>query len=139
MRQQIADRIDKFISPEPMSGCWLWSGAIGSHGYGCFRNPGKNNGTTLAHRAVFELFSGPIPYGMVLDHKCLNIKCVNPAHLRVCTPEENQHFRRKATCIHGHNDWTVWPSRLNTRACRSCARINAAKFRTENRKAAHFA
>jgi len=30
----LPSRLDKFVSPEPMSGCWLWLGAVDGDNYG---------------------------------------------------------------------------------------------------------
>jgi hypothetical protein len=59
------------------SGCWLWGGYIGKHGYGKFQW-----GTSkLAHRCAWEIFCGPIPDGLGVLHKCDRAPCVNPRHL----------------------------------------------------------
>jgi hypothetical protein len=65
------------MKPMP-SGCIEWTGNIDGSGYGrfCFQRK-----ITLAHRAAWTLFRGPIPDGMCLLHKCDNPPCVNPDHL----------------------------------------------------------
>ena len=62
------------------SGCWLWTGAKNSCGYGCFcvRKPV----IAYAHRHAFETLVGAIPDGLVLDHLCRTPACVRPLHLR---------------------------------------------------------
>ena len=74
------------ISYEPNSGCWLWEGAIGSHGYGTI---GINSKAILVHRFSYELHNGPIPTGKVIDHHCTTRACCNPAHMEVVTYGEN--------------------------------------------------
>lgn len=59
-------------------GCWIWSGAIHSTGYGQIKWNGKS---TVAHRVVYELVKGEIPQGLFLDHLCSVKLCVNPDHL----------------------------------------------------------
>jgi HNH endonuclease len=71
------------VSPEPNSGCWLWTAAVASHGYGTL------NKNTTAHRYSCQLSFGPIPEGMLALHKCDNKLCVNPAHLYLGTKSDN--------------------------------------------------
>lgn len=68
--------------PEPMSGCWIWVRYRQPRGYGLLSFRGR---TTLAHRAAFQSFRGPIPEGMELDHLCRVRCCVNPDHLEPVT------------------------------------------------------
>ncbi len=74
-------------------GCWEWSGDIATNGYGSFRyGPmagGQKQKVGRAHRLAWELFVGPIPNGLVIDHLCRNRRCVNPNHLEPVTHSEN--------------------------------------------------
>ena len=74
------------VFPEPMSGCWLWIGDCTMRGYGRIKVQRKE---TYAHRASYELFIGKIPAGLVVDHKCRTLCCVNPDHLEPVTQGEN--------------------------------------------------
>jgi len=87
MRTRV-ERFESKISYEPMSGCWLWIASRDAKGYGRF-NVGPGVGTIGAHRFSWELANGRIPNGMCIDHRCHNPACVNPDHLRVCTPMQN--------------------------------------------------
>lgn len=75
-------------------GCWNWTGQRNELGYGLFWLNGK--GGNRAHRFAYEDMVGPIPEGMVLDHRCHNASCVNPAHLRACTQKQNSEHKRGA-------------------------------------------
>jgi hypothetical protein len=66
--------------------CWLWTAAKATNGYGMF---GSLNDVTTAHRWAHELFIGPIPEGMDVDHLCRVRECVNPEHLEAVTRIEN--------------------------------------------------
>jgi len=43
----------------------------------------------LAHRVSYEVFVGPIPDGMIIDHLCRNRACILPTHLEPVTHAEN--------------------------------------------------
>ena len=67
-------------------GCWTWTANWHNKGYGLFKSLGK---TVKAHRFSYELYVGPIPEGLQIDHLCRNRTCVNPAHLEPVTNSEN--------------------------------------------------
>ena len=91
------------VEPEPNSGCWLWMGYTNRDGYGTFSR-------RLAHRFAYELYRGPIPAGLTLDHLCRMRSCVNAAHLEICSQRANvlrgnglaAQNARKAYCPNGH-------------------------------------
>ena len=72
------------------AGCWEWTGSrrpgrASSVGYGQMRFEGRNYFT---HRLAYQLWVGPIPDGLTIDHLCRNTLCFNPAHLEAVTIQE---------------------------------------------------
>lgn len=59
-------------------GCWEWTAAKNSRGYGCFAINAKSQ---LAHRVSYIALVGPIAEGLQIDHLCRNKTCVRPTHL----------------------------------------------------------
>ncbi len=111
--------------------CWLWTGAITGTGYGWYCHPVTKQGYK-AHRYAYELWVGPIPTGMTLDHLCRVRHCVKPTHLEPVTMRENisrgtapPALHAKAThCINGH-EYTpenTYSYKQKRRQCRSCRR-----------------
>lgn len=118
-------------------GCWLWTagraGGRGGYEYGHFWFAGRQR---AAHRVAYELFIGPIPDGLTLDHLCEVKLCVNPAHLEPVTSGVNSSRSAsnpstinaaKTHCKHGHpfsgDNLLLRPD--GGRACRECKRTEA--------------
>lgn len=75
-------------TPEPNTGCLLWTGASQTKGYGmvCI----GTDDLWLTHRLAWTLANGPIPKGLCVLHKCDTRSCINIDHLFLGTISENQ-------------------------------------------------
>lgn len=108
--------------------CWLWTGHCNQDGYGRITVGGV---ARAAHRVSYEVYVGPIPEGLALDHLCRVRRCINPAHLEPVTQAENNRRARKSECINGHpfNSENTG-MRAGRRYCKQCHRtLNAASYR----------
>lgn len=109
------------------NGCWLWTAPPGRAGYGTFR-PYHSSSLQGAHRFGYEMWVGPIPEGLELDHLCRNPPCVNPAHLEPVTHAENMRrtvgLHRKPACRFGHafTPENTFIRKNGRRMCRACVR-----------------
>ena len=88
--KDVKERIEALSVKEPNSGCWLWEGSVHGKGYGHIWYNGSNR---KAHRVSYEVYTGEIPSGMVVMHKCDNPSCVNPSHLSLGTNQDNMDDR----------------------------------------------
>ena len=98
-------RIAPRLAADRETGCHRFTGAK-IDGYGQARVDGRSQ---LVHRVAYELFVGPIPDGLQVDHLCRVRECANPAHLEAVTQAENMRRGRHgvlyeipAECKHGH-------------------------------------
>lgn len=80
------DRYRAKLAPPNANGCILWTGLVGSDGYG---KHSVNRRTVRAHRYGWELAFGPIPDGMLVCHRCDVPLCQNPEHWFLGTPKDN--------------------------------------------------
>lgn len=81
-------RLDRWHTPEPNTGCWLWTGSLDFGGYGRLHQS-ETDTDVAAHRLMYMRYVGPIPEGLELDHLCRVRICCNPAHLEPVTHSEN--------------------------------------------------
>ena len=87
MDAKVIERFMRFIQPIPEAGCWIWMGSVGSSGYGKFRAQGRKE--VMVHRFAYSVFTGPIPDGDQVLHRCDVKTCCNPAHLFTGTQADN--------------------------------------------------
>lgn len=74
----LEERFMQHVSPEPNTGCWLWTGSLDTGGYGNLTIDGK---PARAHRVAWELANGAIPKGQHCLHSCDVRSCVSVEHL----------------------------------------------------------
>lgn len=98
--------------------CWLWTAYCDPNGYP--RLTDHDGIGRLVHRAVYEMTYGPTD--SELDHRCRNTRCVNPAHLRAVTSEENKHnlgprpgSRSGVRGVHWNGDLGKWQVQVKSR------------------------
>lgn len=130
LTEKLLKRFWSKVSPEPNSGCWLWTGSVNLAQYGRLTVEGR---THQAHRLSWAIAHGPLHGRMVIDHLCRNPTCVNPDHLEPVTNQENglrgDSGRRITHCPQGH-EYTeaniYWQRATGTtgektnRCCRTC-------------------
>lgn len=147
VKVQLAERILARTAEGP-SGCWLWSGAVSSRGYGQVRIGGR---TFAVHRVIAEQKHGPIGDGQMALHRCDVKRCCRPDHLYVGDARQNnadaiargrfpfaaQAFQlAKSACRHGHPydaaNTYVRPS--GGRGCKRCKRAALSGSRAQKER-----
>lgn len=102
--------LDRYVIPEPNSGCWIWMGALDWDEYGIAWDA-RTKKNARAHRLVHEYLVGPVPQDKKLLHRCDMPWCVNPEHMFVGTIADNnrdckQKGRNAKGTGHGRNKLT---------------------------------
>lgn len=140
--QPISDRFWRFVTFEPNTGCWLWTGNTTKFGYGQIKVGSMRDGTRrpeMAHRVSYEMHKGSTE-GLCVLHTCDVPQCVNPSHLWLGTKSDNSKdahkkgraFRKELTthCLDGHAytpENTYISKSDGSRVCRTCARKSSLK------------
>lgn len=126
------------VAKDAATGCWNWMRAKDRDGYGSTCVNGKR---VSSHRAAYEVFVGPIPQGLFLDHLCRNPSCCNPAHLEPVTNRENLMRGVRKTlqthCKNGHplDGGNLKPTKRGNRQCRVCQSAAALRWFHDNKPA----
>jgi hypothetical protein len=142
LRQPVEPR---FLAKVQKTGmCWLWTAWLDRNGYGRFWLDGRNLG---AHRVAYELFVGPIPAGLEIDHLCRVRNCVNPEHLEPVTTAENvrrgtsanvirELARDRTSCRKGHPyvEENLYIDRKGNRGCLTCKKDGARRYYERHRE-----
>ncbi len=140
---KMQERILDLSEPDTNGGCWLWAGPmLDQDGYASVYNPASRR-NERAHRASYEANVGPIPAGLVIDHKCRVRSCVNPDHLRVVSNKENvlcgegvtARNAKKTKCHRGHSlsGHNLYMTPDGWRSCRRCRNDNTIKYKARRR------
>ena len=114
------------LVPDHETGCHRFTGGH-QDGYGKVKIDGR---MVAVHRLAYELFVGPIPEGLELDHLCRVRDCANPEHLEAVTHAENVRRGRigvlrppiPETCRAGHplTEENLLSPRDRRWRCREC-------------------
>ena len=128
-RQKKVDKKRFFSFIDVTPSCWHWSGPA-MKGYGRYS-------ARQAHAVAYEVYVGPIPDGLEVDHLCRNRLCVNPAHLEAVTRQTNvdRRYALLTRCSRGHeftpkNTFEMPGSgERPRRRCRACWRENSAAYK----------
>lgn len=111
-----------------MKPCRRWQGGENSAGRPIDEVDGR---LVSPSRQVYIDHYGPIPKGMIVDHKCDNGWCIEPTHLRLMTQRQNllrspitlsAINAAKTHCAHGHpfDKKNTYITKQGKRHCRAC-------------------
>lgn len=136
----LRERLESKIIRIPESGCWIWMGTLTREGYAKISVKCRCD---LGHRVSYREFKGPIPEGLHLDHLCRVRCCINPAHLEVVTPRENNmrgsgfgaKNAKKTHCPQGHplSGDNLYVPPVRQRVCRECVRASGRRHRARKK------
>lgn len=91
--QELAWLLEDGSTPEPNTGCLLWTGKTTREGYGQFCWRGVK---FLAHRAAFSLVHGDLPSSLDLHHSCEQPSCLRERHLSPVTSTQHRRLHNGA-------------------------------------------
>lgn len=144
-KQTMLEKVLTKHRKDAVTGCWLWTDALNTNGYGVVWDPAKQK-QSKAHRVAYEELVGAIPDELPIDHLCRNRACINPEHLQPVTLGENvrrgvsppAQRARQTHCKNGHElsgyNLRVDP-KTGYRQCSICVRERAKKWKEKNPEA----
>lgn len=89
-KQKIIEKLFNNRQINQLTGCWIWLGNIGTHGYGRIWLGSRTSGTRyVVHRLSAELFREDFKSWLQVNHHCDNKICFNPEHLYSGMQQEN--------------------------------------------------
>lgn len=136
------EMLDRLAELDPDTGCWLWQGKIGTHGYAyiSYRIGPQKRVCRKAATVAWEIANAvEVPAGLEVSHVCPcggNPMCVNPDHLFAETHSENLKRRRPFSrykgnvCKRGHSLEGV--KLASNGGCPICEKARLAAWREKN-------
>lgn len=79
LQSKVVETPGRFDTP-----CWNWTGKLDKTGYPNYAWFGRS---LLIE--VHEAFTGPVPEGHQVHHRCINPLCLNPQHLQAISRSQN--------------------------------------------------
>ena len=124
-RQEVKERFWNKIK-KCKGGCWVWTGARYTAGYGEAYDGKECLG---AHQLSYILTTGPIPDGFYVTHTCTVKLCVNPEHLALVQDavEELKSIVRSSLTA-GRQDCINWTRAKNPRGYGSVNRNGTTTY-----------
>lgn len=139
MFRRLVVTLERRKQVDPVTNCWLFTGAIDSTGYGRMSYQSKDVSVHVLSAHVYLGFT--IGCGLYILHKpiCPNRHCFNPEHLYVGTAKDNMIDRANAIthCPEGH-PWTdtniyIYKSKggITYKYCRICRSTRRKQYATK--------
>lgn len=139
-KRPVIDRLmEKVVEDE--NGCWIFTGARSSSGYGSIGLGSRDEGTGSTHVVVYQFFVGEIPVGLELDHLCRTRSCCNFLHLDPVPRRVNAERGERHSSTHCDNGHERTAENTMLRAngrieCRPCYRLAMRTRRALNKEKA---